>query len=294
MKNKPYLFIVRGTHERSKGRGKRIIATSYRNALNTIAAKYPNKLIQTKFAKPMDLISAKVEAAKASRVEGRTIYINVKQGGKEDGECFLHHKADNTTCCAYSNGSQLKQLPKESMDNEIAPPKIIDAKISGLTPKPLPINKKLQAKLEPEKQRVTIPAKIKDGKVVAVKNITTASSSKVTVDGTGESAKTKSPSTKNQNNKVMATVVSKTAKKVSTPAKESKKPAAKTNRPAVSGGKTVTMTAKQLRAEVVAGNVVFNSKGTSIPMSKRAAEEPAKKYEVTVKANGKVKEYYFA
>lgn len=54
---------------------------------------------------------------------------------------------------------------------------------------------------------------------------------------------------------------------------------------------TVKMTWKKLRAEVVAGNTVYNKSGKSIPCSKRAEDMPNKEVSVTIENMGKTKIY---
>ena len=48
----------------------------------------------------MDLISAKVEAAKQSREKKQRVYINVDS----EGECSLSAKAGKETLTVYANG----------------------------------------------------------------------------------------------------------------------------------------------------------------------------------------------
>lgn len=79
--------------------------------------------------------------------------------------------------------------------------------------------------------------------------------------------------------KVMKKVSKKSAKKV-------------VNRVAVPKGKPAIMTAKQLRAKVVEGAHVFNSRGREIPCTMMANNEPAKKLNVVVAGSGVKKNYF--
>lgn len=60
----------------------------------------------------MDLITAKVEAAKASK-DGKRIFINVDK----DGECTLGKFDPNASTVCYSNGSQVP-MPKDEPEEE--------------------------------------------------------------------------------------------------------------------------------------------------------------------------------
>jgi hypothetical protein len=285
---KPYLFIVRGTQERSRSRGKRILATSYSNALGKITSMYPNKLIQTKYAKPMDLITAKVQAAHESRVNSRTVYINVHpKGHKDEGDCFLHHVADKTTYTAFKNGSEIA-VPSDAYSATNKPEPVVKGKqlkkVEGFTPTPLPAK---NIKDKPANTAKNIPLKTVEPKVAKNQN------TKAKVEGAEVSVKTNSPSTQKTNSTIMTTTTKSPAKKVSAPVKKTVAAVpAKSTTAAPKNGKKVTMTAKQLREAVIAGAKVYTKTGVSIPFSKRAAEEPAKKYEVLAVGAGKDRAFH--
>jgi len=143
MENKiVYPFVV------NRNKVVKIDANTYDNALNKILAKHPVQIVQTKFArnlagykrlkpaqmltlaqqhtkvyKPfrliintMDLITAKVEAAKASRDKRKKMYINVD----DEGECIISSiPAKNTDMiqAVFVNGSEVK-LEEHLNENE--------------------------------------------------------------------------------------------------------------------------------------------------------------------------------
>lgn len=57
-------------------------------------------------------------------------------------------------------------------------------------------------------------------------------------------------------------------------------------------GNKVVMSAKELRKEVIAGNMVFTKAGKKIPMTKRAEQDPNKKYNVIIKIENKLKHFH--
>lgn len=103
-----------------------------------------------------------------------------------------------------------------------------------------------------------------------------------------KSAKKKEVKQKTKSNKAMETKGKKSPAK-----KAAKKTLAKKSnvtRASVKGPEK-QMTAKSLRAEVVKGNIVLSKSGKKIPMSKRAAEDPARKFTVKVGKVGGVTAY---
>lgn len=124
----------------------KIAATGIRNAINRVTTKHPNKFINITHAKNMDLISAKVEAAKHSRTEKKKIYIIVD----DDGECELNHAPLKGVYACYSNGSEI------ALEN--------DAEVATITPRPNKSKKRLSEiimedaeKIE-SKQKKKLPA----------------------------------------------------------------------------------------------------------------------------------------
>ena len=75
---------------------------------------------------------------------------------------------------------------------------------------------------------------------------------------------------KTKTNKVMKKSAKKVVDRVAVPTK----------------GNTVTMTAKQLRAKVLEGKHVYNTKGRAIPCTKMASDDPAKKLKVISNKSG--------
>lgn len=81
----------------------KVTAPTLSNALDRITSRHQNKFITITHAKNMDLISAKVEAAKQSRTEHRKVYIIVDS----DGECSLNHAPLKGVYACYNNGSEI-------------------------------------------------------------------------------------------------------------------------------------------------------------------------------------------
>lgn len=81
----------------------KVKANGIKNAIDRVTSKHQNKFINITHAKNMDLISAKVEAAKQSRAERRKIYIIVD----DEGECELNHAPLKGVLHCYNNGSEI-------------------------------------------------------------------------------------------------------------------------------------------------------------------------------------------
>ena len=106
----PYPFLIRGP---TNGRVRRvnITASSLTQAVNKVLALYPNKFVNIKHARRMDLISAKQEAAKVSKSSKRKTYVFVD--GKT-GECDISHAPLKETIHCYLNGSEIAVESKVS------------------------------------------------------------------------------------------------------------------------------------------------------------------------------------
>lgn len=75
----------------------------------------------------MDLINAKKAAIAQSREnKGKPVYINVKVGTDDAGECFLAPAPDNTSHAVYKNGSEIA-LPVEIAEVAGKPEPIVRA-----------------------------------------------------------------------------------------------------------------------------------------------------------------------
>lgn len=72
-------------------------------ALKKILMRYPTKFVNSKFARRMVLMEAKVEAAKKSRTEKKAIYIIVDK----EGECTLADSPKKGVYTAFKNGSEI-------------------------------------------------------------------------------------------------------------------------------------------------------------------------------------------
>ena len=82
----------------------KISANGIKNAIDRVTFRHQNKLINITHARNMDLISAKVEAAKQSRAEKRKVYIIVDE---KTGECDLSHAPLKGVYTVYNNGSEI-------------------------------------------------------------------------------------------------------------------------------------------------------------------------------------------
>lgn len=123
----------------------KISAPCLSNALDRVTTRHPNKLINITHAKNMDLISAKVEAAKTSRTEHRKIYIIVD----DEGECSLNHAPLKGVLHCYNNGSEI------ALEN--------DAQVATVAPRPnkktLPAqSKKAQQLISKKEETANAPA----------------------------------------------------------------------------------------------------------------------------------------
>jgi hypothetical protein len=124
-----YPFVVGNKVVKISGHG-------LNNAIDRITTRYQNKLINITHARNMDLISAKVEAAKRSRTEKRKIYIIVDE---KDGECDLSHIPLKGVYACYNNGSEIALE--------------IDAPVTTVEPRPN--KKKLPAQSEKAKTLIS-------------------------------------------------------------------------------------------------------------------------------------------
>jgi len=108
-----YPFLIRGP---TNGRVKRvnITASSLTMAINKVLALFPNKFVNIKHARKMDLISAKVEAAKVSKASKKRTYVFVDA---KTGECDISHSPLKETLHCYLNGSEI------ALDTTIEPAK---------------------------------------------------------------------------------------------------------------------------------------------------------------------------
>lgn len=148
-----YPFVI---DRRSKGKLAKVEAINYEQALNKVLALNPGKRVSTKFAiavagkrkevvalppivttiKPqsfnpylnsnkMDLVTARVDAAKESRSKKKKIYINVDG----EGECVLSSiaaKNKDQIMAAYVNGSEVPLTDEseiEQVEEKVEKPK---------------------------------------------------------------------------------------------------------------------------------------------------------------------------
>lgn len=125
----------------------KVTASGIKNAINRITSKHQNKFINITHAKNMDLISAKVEAAKLSRSEHKKKYIIVD----DEGECFIDNAPLKGVLHCYNNGSEI------ALEN--------DAPVTTTVPRP---NKK---KLPAQSEKAQKMINKKEGKESAANEI---------------------------------------------------------------------------------------------------------------------------
>lgn len=103
-----YPFLIRGPTKASRVKMVKIDANGFRNALEKIFALFPVKYINFKFAKNMDLISAKQQAKKDS-MDGATRYVV----SHKDQECTVEMsepgKAGDVLHAVFTKGKEIKE-----------------------------------------------------------------------------------------------------------------------------------------------------------------------------------------
>src|SRR5687768_14937315 len=105
---KRYPFIVR-TSQRKFARY--VSAGRYKDALDKILSLYPAKFIITKYSN-MDLIDAKVQAAKESKAQkGKNVYVYNDVKAEEVEISLRAPVAPNELITIFVNGSEVKDLP---------------------------------------------------------------------------------------------------------------------------------------------------------------------------------------
>lgn len=86
-----------------------VMAHNYNTALDKALTRHPNKFLKTKYAKIMDLLSAKEQAKKMSRDKKSKIYVQVNNS---TGECICTAnlaEPGHTAHDLFVNGAQSKQ-----------------------------------------------------------------------------------------------------------------------------------------------------------------------------------------
>lgn len=126
---KKFTFVV----ENDSGRRKVVKenADGLANALNKVLSKHPGKVVITnKFYTFMDLITAKVEGLKESKLKRSTIFINVfPTGHKYEGDCYFAKKADKTTQAILKHGSEVKLDSDEGKELLSTETKVVPLKV---------------------------------------------------------------------------------------------------------------------------------------------------------------------
>lgn len=180
--NRMYPFRVRGVNRASRQRLVKITAINYKNALNKVLALYPVKIVITKHARKMDLISARVEAAKKSKQLGKKYYIinNV-----EEEECDVtstYPKNPKEILGVFVNGSEVKEeiAIEESTPTKKEKQSVTkkETKMSTATKTSKKAAKKVAKKSAPVKKvavkKTATEAPKGKGKLMTIKNIIAA------------------------------------------------------------------------------------------------------------------------
>ncbi len=122
-----YPFLIRGPTKQSRRKKVLVSALSLRLAMGKILMRYPAKFVNSKFARRMDLMSAKAAAIKESnKKKGKTVYIIVDE---KDGECDLSGAPLRGVYTAFKNGSEIG-LPSTSEVSKVEPKQKGKRKIS--------------------------------------------------------------------------------------------------------------------------------------------------------------------
>ncbi len=111
-----YPFLIRGPTKQSRRKKILIDASRLKFALLKIFALFPAKFVNTKYARNMDLITARVDAAKRSRADKVTIFIIVDK----EGECTLSTECKKGAYTCYRNGSEVS-LPSNAETSTVEP-----------------------------------------------------------------------------------------------------------------------------------------------------------------------------
>lgn len=171
-----YPFLIRGPTKYARVKLIKIEAHGFRNALLKAFARYPVKYVNFKFARNMDLISAKAEAKKAS-MDGKTRYV----ASHKDGECTVEvdepGKAGDVLHAVFVKGKEVKESiatpskpakrVSEQIMEEAEALEQSENKTSNKKQKPTMKTKKVVKKAA-KKVAVKKPAKAEWGKVVSI------------------------------------------------------------------------------------------------------------------------------
>lgn len=168
-KDEVYPFIVKNILVRIRGSG-------YNNALNRVLSRHPNKKVKTKYAKNMDIIAAKTQAAKESAAQKKPFYVFVDKDGEADISSaplagtlhkFVNGVEDKDYAPKQSAAAQEKSKPKIPAQSDKAQKLISKSKVQQME------NKKKAAK-KPAKKAIakkSSPNTVKEEKLIRGNNM---------------------------------------------------------------------------------------------------------------------------
>lgn len=120
----------------------------------------------------MDLISAKVEAAKKSRETRKPQYIFVVPSGEDEGECLVTDSYKKGVIQCFKNGSEVALEPEQSKESEAAEtkPKGKSSKVDKVTKEAKPEASVKEGAKQNTKTMATTAATKKPAKKAAKKS----------------------------------------------------------------------------------------------------------------------------
>ncbi len=165
-----YPFIVRGKVNKVKG-------SSYRNALDRVLEKNRNQFVKTKFAKTMDLITAKEEAKTASKTNKKArTFVVADSEGEFDLSTII--KKGETAYAVFIGGKEVSLTEDEKAGATSVPVKNLVSKptveiVRGSMAKIIKEHQKIVTKNQKEmaKPIKAVPAK-KENKTAKVAGLT--------------------------------------------------------------------------------------------------------------------------
>ncbi len=151
-----YPFIIRGP---TRANLIKVVADSYRNALNKVLYKHQGKWIKTQFAKRMVLTEAKIAAQKESKAQKGKLFlvtVNDKDGEVDYGTV---NKSGHTIHNQFLNGKEVKMDLPPVVKN-IDPQKVIKT-----------TNKQIKEEMKKENGKNAVKAATKAASTKVVKKI---------------------------------------------------------------------------------------------------------------------------
>lgn len=166
-----YSFLVRGLSSNSRVQRVKETGSNFKEALDKLVARFPDKFINFKFARNMDLITARKEALdKSAKTKGTAFYIKVT----DDGECEVSSTPTHLDVAAFKNGGEiaLESDVADAPKNEPKSPKKGKKKLTAeeAAKRPNLRSKRTGKKLSEEDNKVDV--KQKPSKTMAKKKAT--------------------------------------------------------------------------------------------------------------------------